>query len=50
MSRARVFVSSYNLFALDNVHQFGIDPEIADENGLQYPQNKVVNVGFNVSF
>lgn len=50
MSRARVFVSSYNLFALDNVHQFGIDPEVADENGLQYPQNKVVNVGFNVSF
>lgn len=50
MSRGRVFVSSYNLFAIDNVHQFGIDPEVVDENGLQYPQNKVVNVGFNVSF
>lgn len=50
MQTARVFVSSYNLFALDNVHQLGIDPEVADENGLQYPQNKVVNVGFNISF
>src|SRR5690606_2423570 len=31
MNRARVFVSSYNLFALDNVHQLGIDPEVADD-------------------
>lgn len=50
MQTARVFVSSYNLFALDNVHQLGTDPEVAEENGLQYPQNKVVNVGFNISF
>ncbi|WP_026967324.1 SusC/RagA family TonB-linked outer membrane protein [Algoriphagus terrigena] len=50
MQTARVFVSTYNLFALDNVHQLGIDPEVAEENGLQYPQNKVVNVGFNISF
>jgi TonB-linked SusC/RagA family outer membrane protein len=50
MQTGRVFVSTYNLFAFDNVHQMGIDPEVAEENGLQYPQNKVVNVGFNISF
>jgi hypothetical protein len=26
-----------------------VDPEIADDNGLQYPQNKFVNVGISLS-
>ncbi|RAV99246.1 TonB-dependent receptor [Pseudochryseolinea flava] len=50
ISKARVYVSTYNLFSIDNVKDYGIDPEIWDENGLQYPQNKIINVGFNLTF
>jgi len=37
------------LFSIDNLQEFGIDPEVSDTNGLQYPQNKFVNVGVNFS-
>jgi hypothetical protein len=50
MQRARIYVNSYNLFSLDNLRKLGVEPEIMDENGLQYPQNKMVNVGVNISF
>lgn len=50
ITKLRVYVNTYNLFSIDNVKQLGIDPEIADENGLQYPQNKFFNVGFNLTF
>lgn len=48
--KLRVYVNTYNLFSIDNVHSLGIEPEIVDENGLQYPQNKLVNVGVNFTF
>ncbi|SEW54045.1 SusC/RagA family TonB-linked outer membrane protein [Chitinophaga arvensicola] len=48
--KVRVYVNTYNLFSIDNVHNLGIEPEIIDENGLQYPQNKLVNVGLNFTF
>lgn len=50
IQRARFFVNTFNLFSLDNVGKFGIDPEVFDENGLQYPQNKFVNLGASISF
>ena len=50
LQKARVYVNTYNLFSIDNVHQLGIDPEVADENGLQYPQNKLFNLGVNLTF
>lgn len=46
----RVYVNANNLFSLDNVHDYGIDAEIVDDNGLTYPQSKYVNVGINLSF
>jgi TonB-linked SusC/RagA family outer membrane protein len=49
MQRARVYINGYNLFSIDNLKEFGVDPEIADGNGLQYPQNKFVNVGVSLS-
>jgi TonB-linked SusC/RagA family outer membrane protein len=49
IQRARVYINGYNLFSIDNMKEFGIDPEIADGNGLQYPQNKFVNVGISLS-
>jgi hypothetical protein len=30
--------------------EFGLDPEVIDDNGLQFPQNKVLNFGMNLSF
>ncbi len=49
LQRARFYVNAYNLFSIDNLQQYGIDPEVNDTNGLQYPQNKFVNVGINLS-
>ncbi|WP_229213731.1 TonB-dependent receptor [Dyadobacter psychrotolerans] len=49
IQRARVYINGYNLFSIDNLKKFGVDPEIADDNGLQYPQNKFVNVGISLS-
>lgn len=49
MQRARFYINAYNLFSIDNLKKFGVDPEIADGNGLQYPQNKFVNVGLSLS-
>lgn len=49
MQKARFYVNGYNLFSFDNLKKFGLDPEVSDSNGLQYPQNKFVNVGVNLS-
>lgn len=50
VQRLRVFVNTYNLFSIDNARPYGIDPEVQDENGLQYPQTKLLNFGLNLSF
>ncbi|QHT69995.1 TonB-dependent receptor [Rhodocytophaga rosea] len=50
IKRARIYVNTYNLFSIDNVSKLGVEPEIMDENGLQYPQNRLVNIGTNLSF
>jgi hypothetical protein len=46
----RVYVNGTNLFSLDNVKEYEIDPEISSSNGLVYPQQRLYNFGFNVSF
>jgi TonB-linked SusC/RagA family outer membrane protein len=50
MQKARFYVNVYNLFSIDNVKEYAIDPEINDENGLQFPQSRFLNVGINLSF
>jgi len=47
---ARFYINGFNLLSLDNVRELGIEPEIIDANGLQYPQHKRMNIGVNVSF
>src|SRR5690606_20932750 len=37
----RVYANGTNLFSLDNVKDFGIDPEITSANGLVYPQQRM---------
>ena len=50
LQKVRLYVNTYNLFSLDKLIKLGVEPEIMDENGLQYPQNKLVNLGINLSF
>jgi hypothetical protein len=50
IQKARFYVNGFNLFSLDNMKQYALDPEVNDENGLQFPQNKFLNVGVNLSF
>lgn len=49
IKKTRFYVNAYNLFSIDNAMKYGLDPEIVDGNGLQYPQNKVINFGINLS-
>ena len=49
INNARIYVNGYNLFSIDNVKDLGVDPEIADDNGIQYPQNKFYNIGLKLS-
>lgn len=50
ISSLRVYVNGTNLFSIDNVKALQIDPEISSANGLVYPQQRLYNFGFNVSF
>jgi len=45
----RVYLNVYNLFSIDNLRQYNIDPEVIDDNGLEFPQNRVFNIGINIS-
>ncbi|MDR1454040.1 MAG: hypothetical protein LBJ01_00135 [Tannerella sp.] len=49
-SRLRVYVNISNLFSLDNVGKYQIDPEISATNAMVYPQQRTTMLGFNVSF
>lgn len=49
IQKARIYINAYNLFSIDNLRQYGIDPEVIDDNGLQFPQSKVLNIGINLT-
>ncbi|MGI6243385.1 MAG: SusC/RagA family TonB-linked outer membrane protein [Prevotella sp.] len=48
ISSLRLYVAGSNIFTITN--KPGYDPEGTTESGLQYPTNRVVNVGFNLKF
>lgn len=48
VKQVRIYVNAYNLFSFDNL-DYPIDPETRETNGLQYPQNRVLNFGINLS-
>ncbi len=50
IANVRIYVNASNLFSIDNVKKFEIDPEISSTSALVYPQAKLVNLGFNVTF
>ncbi len=49
ISRVRVYANATNVFSLDNVKQFGIDPEISSGSGLVYPSQRLLTFGANIS-
>lgn len=49
IQRARVYLNAFNLFSIDNLKEFAVDPEVVDDNGIQFPQNRVINVGINLT-
>jgi TonB-linked SusC/RagA family outer membrane protein len=49
IQKARIFLNGHNLFSIDNLSKFGVDPEVQNTNGLQYPQNSFVNMGVNIT-
>lgn len=50
VSQLRVYINASNLFSLDNMRKLEIDPEINSESALIYPQPKLFNTGFNLTF
>lgn len=50
LTKARVYVSASNLFSIDNVGEYEIDPEIQASGAAVYPQQRTVMVGFNLTF
>ncbi|MCX2585724.1 SusC/RagA family TonB-linked outer membrane protein [Pedobacter sp. MR22-3] len=44
-----VYANGTNIFSLDNLKEFEIDPEISSTNGVIYPQQRLFNFGFNLT-
>ncbi|WP_029901925.1 TonB-dependent receptor [Prevotella sp. 10(H)] len=49
LEKARVYLSGTNLFSIDSMHKFGIDPE-ATYGGWTLNPMRLINIGFNISF
>lgn len=50
ISQLRLYVNASNIFSFDNMRKFEIDPEVSSGSALVYPQAKLFNVGFNLTF
>lgn len=48
ITKTRIYAMAQNVFSIDNLN--GIDPEITSGSGVQYPTNRVISVGVNVTF
>lgn len=50
IQKARLYFEGSNLFCIDSLEDYGIDPEAAYCNGTDYPQTRVLTIGFNITF
>lgn len=46
----RIYLMGQNLFSIDNLRGFGIDPEIANESALAYPTSRLLGAGIKITF
>lgn len=47
---ARFYVNGFNLLTFDNIKDTGMDPEIENAAGHNYPPHRIVNIGVNLTF
>lgn len=45
----RFFVNGYNLFSLDNMRKYEVDPEVSMDSGLVTPNLRTINFGVNIN-
>ncbi|GAB3334701.1 TonB-dependent receptor [Larkinella ripae] len=50
VSNLRVYLNGTNLFSIDNLQKFEIDPEVSSNGALVYPQQRLYNSGIQVTF
>ncbi|MNS90356.1 TonB dependent receptor [compost metagenome] len=50
IQKLRIYTMMQNLFSIDNLGDMKIDPEITSDSGVQYPTNRVINVGVTLTF
>jgi TonB-linked SusC/RagA family outer membrane protein len=50
ISACRIYFSGTNLFSLDNIAYQGLDPEVNEPDGYNYPQTKMMTLGINLTF
>lgn len=50
IQRLRIYTLMQNLFSIDNLGYYDIDPETASTAGFDYPTMRIINFGFNLTF
>jgi len=50
IQKVRFYFQGSNLFCIDSLDDYGIDPEAAYCNGTDYPQSRVYTIGLNLVF
>lgn len=52
LSQVRFFVSGTNLFTLDKLRKYGLDPEVPSisNSGSYYPQQRTISLGTTITF
>lgn len=50
IKKLRLYFFGQNLFSIDNMGLYDIDPEIANATGIVYPTTRIMGAGINLSF
>lgn len=50
IEKCRVYLFGQNLFSIDNVGMFEVDPEIANSSGIVYPTTRLWGAGLKLTF
>lgn len=50
IKKLRIYLFGQNLFSIDNMGLYDIDPEIANATGIVYPTTRIMGAGINLSF
>ena len=50
IERLRFYLMGTNLFSIDNIGYRGLDPEVNEKDGYDYPQHRVITLGVMLTF